>query len=156
MNVKEKLKLRKERIILLIVFLIVILLVVIYFNYINKHKEREVKLKELFHQKINEPEQLSVLQIVVKNQSDFEKYLKDYNIKKMDYNINWDKEFVLITYPYSIGKCTYQLCNMRENIYPLDILYKKTQVSMIYIYAVRGVGFSTWDVMGFNEKMKFE
>lgn len=96
------------------------------------------------------------MEIMIKNSSDLSSCLKQYNIPDLTHEVNWDKEFVLVTYPYEINKCTYSLANDKGNFHVLDIIYSKARSTDLNIYVVRGNNFITWEAAGVNKDIGFE
>lgn len=95
-------------------------------------------------------------EIMVKDSSELSFYLNQYNISELSYEVNWDNDFILMTYPYEISRCTYSLGNDRNKLHVMDIIYSKTTSSNLNIYVVNGREFITWEATGTNKDIRFE
>ncbi|WP_143322442.1 hypothetical protein [Clostridium sp. HBUAS56010] len=96
------------------------------------------------------------MEIMIKNSSELSSYLKQYNISDLKYKVDWNKEFILMTYPYEISKCTFSLSNDKDRFHVMDIIYRKTSSSNLNIYIVKGRNFVTWEASGAHKDIRFE
>lgn len=140
---------------LVIIFIIAFTFYIIYGKVLTS--EKEVNIVNIKTKEIKKEEYTGeYMEIMIKNPSKLSSYLNQYNISDLKYEVNWDKEFILMTYPFEISKCTFSLANDKDNFHVMDIIYNKTSSCSLYIYVIKGKNFITWEATGANKDIRFE
>lgn len=140
---------------LVIIFIVAFTFYIIYGKILTSEKEVNIiniKTKEIKKEEFTG----KYMEIMIKDPSELSSYLNQYNISDLTYEVNWDKEFILMTYPYEISKCTFSLVNDKNKYHVMDIIYNKTSSCNLNIYVVNGKKFITWEAAGANKDIRFE